>query len=100
MIGAIAKFLGHLCYKILYYWFTVFLPLFIAISFMFYFIFNGISIGLESGMIVLFTILSILIALYIINGKELFISILTKFKNMVFSPMGKKDSANNNSNNN
>tara|TARA_B000000475_G_C15804838_1_gene369077 strand:+ start:316 stop:639 length:324 start_codon:yes stop_codon:yes gene_type:complete len=99
MIQAIVKGLVYLCYLILYYWFTVFLPLFIAVSFMFFFIFNGISIGLESGIIVLFTILSILIALYIINGKELFFNIIKKFKNMVFFPIEKKGDSNDNSNN-
>ena len=97
---AIIKFLSYVCYKILYYWFTAILPLFIAVSFMFFLIFNCIAMGLKSGIIVLFSIISILIALYIINGKELFISIIKKFKNMLFFSIDKKGDSNDNSNNN
>ena len=87
------------CGRLLYWWFTVILPIFIALTFGIYFISSCIGKGLDTGIIVLFTIISIVIALYIINGKEMFFNIAQKFKNIVFFPLDKKKSDSNNENN-
>ena len=87
------------CYRLLYWWFTVILPIFIALTFGIYFISSCIGKGLDTGIIVLFTIISIVIALYIINGKEMFFNIAKKIKNIVFFPLDKKKSNRNNQNN-
>jgi uncharacterized membrane-anchored protein len=100
ILAYIVYYLFSSCYKLLYYWFTVILPIFIAFTFGIYFIITCIGKGLDTGIIILFTIISIVIALYIINGKEMFFNIVKKFKNIIFFPLDKKknDSLDNNKN--
>lgn len=85
VLGKILKYAAEVSAKIIYYWIKIFLPIFISISFFFYFIFNGIGIGLETGMILMFVLLSCGFALYIINGKELFAKIIGKLQSMFLS---------------
>ena len=74
----------ELSYTIVKFWLKYILPIFLSISFFFYFISSGIAIGLETGIILLFVLITGIIGLYLINGKTLFLKVITKMKNMFF----------------
>ena len=95
----VCKKLAEISFAIIKYWIKYILPIFLAISFFFFFISKGISIGLETGIIIMFLIISGLIGIYLINGKTFFIKIISNMNNMA-SFLDKEDKKNDNSNNN